>query len=52
MVEGCGRALRYGNHTLAIDRRWAGITVGLVRTGARLAILYGTAEIDTLIVPR
>lgn len=49
-VDPHGR-IRYQGHTLTINRRWAGVPVGLVHTGAKLHTFYGTAEIETLLVP-
>ena len=42
--------IRYGHHTLTVERRWADLPVGLVRQHGRLSIFYGSAEIATLIV--
>jgi len=42
--------IRYGNITLTVERRWAGLPVGLIRNHGRLHIFYGSAEIITLIV--
>jgi transposase InsO family protein len=41
---------RYATACLAIDARWAGIQVGLIREHGRLLVYYGAALIDTLIV--
>jgi transposase InsO family protein len=49
-VDPHGR-IRYRGHTLTINRRWAGVPVGLVHDGAKLHIFYGKAEIETLLVP-
>jgi hypothetical protein len=42
--------IRYGNHTLTVEQRWAELPVGLVRDHGRLHVFYGSAEIVTLIV--
>ena len=42
--------IRYGNHTLVVEQRWAELPVGLVRNHGRLHVFYGSAEIVTLIV--
>jgi transposase InsO family protein len=49
-VDPHGR-IRYRGHTLTINRRWAGVPVGLIHRGAQLHIYYGTAEIETLLMP-
>ena len=49
-VDPHGR-IRYRGDTLTINRRWAGVPVGLVHDGAKLHIFYGKAEIETLLVP-
>jgi transposase InsO family protein len=49
-VDPHGR-IRYRGHTLTINRRWAGVPVGLVHDGAKMHIFYGQAEIETLLVP-
>lgn len=41
---------RYGTTWLHIDQRWAGIQIGIIRHHNRLAVYYGSALIDTLIV--
>jgi len=41
-------AIRYAHTDFPLDRRWAGITVGLLRDHGRLQIYYGAALIDTL----
>jgi len=41
-------AIRYAHTDFPLDRRWAGITVGLLRDHGRLEIYYGAALIDTL----
>lgn len=45
-----GGGFSYGGSRRLLDARWAGITVGLLRHGARLEIYYGASLIDTLIV--
>ena len=45
-----GGRFHYGDVTRHVDRRWAGINIGLVRKGARLEVYYGASLIDTLIV--
>lgn len=49
-VDPHGR-IRYRGHTVTINRRWAGVPVGLIHRGAKLHIFYGAAEIETLLVP-
>jgi transposase InsO family protein len=41
-------SILYAHTTLMLDKRWAGITVGLIRDHGRLEIYYGAALIDTL----
>jgi transposase InsO family protein len=48
-VDQSGR-IGYSRTAFPLDRRWAGITVGLIRRGAYLEIYYGAALIDTFIV--
>jgi len=43
-------AFSYANTRLTLDTRWAGITIGLIRTHARLEVYYGAALIETLII--
>jgi transposase InsO family protein len=50
-VDPHGR-IRFHGHTLTINRRWAGVPVGLLHHGAKLRIFYGAAEIETLLVPQ
>jgi transposase InsO family protein len=45
-----GGGFSYGSTYRQLDARWAGITIGLIRTGGRLEVYYGSALIDTLIV--
>jgi transposase InsO family protein len=40
----------YARTAFPLDRRWAGITIGLIRRGAYLEAYYGAALIDTFIV--
>lgn len=40
----------YGGSLRKLDLRWGGVTIGLIRNGARLEIYYGASLIDTLIV--
>jgi transposase InsO family protein len=47
---GSSGAVRYANTRLPLDRRWAGITVGLLRRGGQLEAYYGAALLDTFIV--
>jgi transposase InsO family protein len=42
--------IRYGHHTLTVERRWADLPVALLRQHGRLHVFYGSAEIATLIV--
>lgn len=46
-VDTHGRIV-YAGTRLPLDRRWAGITVGLLQDHGRLQIYYGAALIDTL----
>lgn len=48
-VDPSGRIV-YGRRRWPLDKRWAGITVGLLRDHGRLEIYYGAALIDTLII--
>lgn len=41
---------RYGRCWLHLDRRWAGVEIGLLREHGRLHAYYGAARIGTLIV--
>jgi hypothetical protein len=41
-------AFGYGHTVLALDLRWAGIEIGIIRQYDRLKIYYGAALIDTL----
>jgi hypothetical protein len=41
---------RYATQWLAIDARYAGIQIGLIRNHGRLQVYYGQALISTLIV--
>ena len=43
-------AVVYARTRLQLDRRWSGITVGLIRRGAQLEAYYGAALIDTFII--
>ena len=45
-----GGRVDYSRTAFPLDRRWAGITVGLIRRGAHLEAYYGAALIDTFIV--
>ena len=45
-IDDRGR-LTYGGRTFWIDQRWAELPVGLVRTGHRLHVFYGSAEITS-----
>jgi transposase InsO family protein len=48
-VDTSGR-VDYSRTAFPLDRRWTGITVGLIRRGAYLEVYYGAALIDTFIV--
>ena len=45
-VDDRGR-LSYGGRTFYVDRRWAELPVGLIRTNHRLHVYYGSAEITS-----
>jgi transposase InsO family protein len=46
-VDGGGRVI-YSRTAFPLDKRWAGITVGLLRDHGRLEVYYGAALIDTI----
>jgi len=45
-----GGTFSYGDTQRYLDNRWSGVTIGLLRAGARLEIYYGASLIDTLLV--
>ncbi len=47
---GIGGQFGYQRRTFYLGDRWAGITIGLVRSGAQLHVYYGSALIDTFLV--
>lgn len=43
-------SFKYGATWRKLDARWGGVSVGLIRHGARLEVYYGASLIDTLLV--
>jgi transposase InsO family protein len=45
-----GGVFSYAHQKYALGMRWAGVTVGLLREGARLHVFYGQSLIETVLV--